>query len=119
MSQKISDTFLRAVEQGGQLRVRSALNPLLWLCAVISTPLLAACVLSGNQPIFVWVLGFSPVALAMGAYIFFLIFDRDRLQSEEYQIKKQSLEMIGQSNHPDMVFTDDVELIEDPSTASQ
>lgn len=91
LKEKITHKFF---ETGGKLRVKSALNPVLWLCVFVTIP----CLLIGSQltiiPDWLIVLAFIPVGLAALGFLFLLIFDRDKLQSEEYQIKKQSLELI-------------------------
>jgi hypothetical protein len=89
----IEERFGKAMEAGGKLRVKSALNPILWLCLIISVPGTAFAVQSETQPIWLIILIFIPVSLAAIGFLFLLIFDRDKLQSEEYQIKKQSLEI--------------------------
>ena len=86
----------RFTEAGGSLHVRSALNPVLWMCAIVSLPSLLVCVsLSTPPPWISWIV-VGPVVLAAFGYLFLLFFDRDKLQSEEYQIKKKTLELIEQ-----------------------
>ena len=89
----------RMAEVGGRLRVKSALNPALWLCAVVTVPLaiLATVV---EEPMWLMVclvvLAFFPPVLAAIGFVVFLFRDPDKLQSEEYQIRKRTLEMIGE-----------------------
>lgn len=93
---KRSDIRARLQEAGGRLRVRSALNPILWLCGIISIPaLVAASRLSDPQP---WIIAMAcaPVGAAIFGFLFLLIFDRDKLQSEDYQIRKRQLDLIEQ-----------------------
>ena len=86
----------RAVESGGRLRVQSALNPALWLCGIITAPAMLVLGLSPTPPSWlIWVI-YSPIVLAAFGFLFLLFFDRDKLQSEDYQLKKKSLEMIEQ-----------------------
>jgi len=89
----IEEKFGKAMEAGGKLRVKSALNPILWLCLIISVPGTAFAIRTETQPTWLIILIFIPVILAAIGFLFLLIFDRDKLQSEEYQIKKQSLEI--------------------------
>ena len=85
----------RLVEAGGRLRVRSALNPVLWLCAVVSGPvLISAPFYKSEPPAWLIVAGLVPVAVAAIGFLFLLLVDRDKLQSEDYQIRKRSLELI-------------------------
>jgi len=84
----------RMTDAGGRLRVRSALNPALWLCAIVAGPSLLVASLNSNPPGWLgWLIG-APVAIACIGYLYLLIFDRDKLQSEEYQIRKKTLELI-------------------------
>jgi hypothetical protein len=74
----------KMTEAGGQLRVRGALNPILWLCAVIGGPCIFA--LSwGTPPTIIYIILYAVVGAAIFGFLFLLLFDRDRLQSEEYQ----------------------------------
>ena len=84
----------RAAEAGGRLRVRSALNPILWLCAIVTIPaMISAAILGSAAPAWLIVLAVAPVLAALLGFLFLLFFDRDKLQSEEYQLRKISLEM--------------------------
>ncbi|MFD1630068.1 hypothetical protein [Pseudopedobacter beijingensis] len=107
----------KVIESGGKLSVKSALNPILWLCAIISIPSLVIAVWGFNEPP-TWLIGLiiGPVFIALLGFLFLLFFDRDKLQSEEYQLKKRSLELIqekGQSE-PNLIDTqfDDLDLTE-------
>lgn len=96
--------------------VKSALNPILWLCAIISIPSLIAVPFFETTPDWLIFLILSPVGTAILGFFFLLIFDRDKLQSEEYQLKKQSMELVeekGQSK-PQLMDADEMEAIEDP-----
>lgn len=84
----------RITEAGGRLKVRSALNPALWLCAVVAGPALAALVFGPNPPSWLGWLIAAPVSIACIGYLYLLVYDRDKLQSEEYQIRKKTLELI-------------------------
>lgn len=86
----------RITEAGGRLRVRSALNPALWLCAIVAAPSLLVTSYAQNPPNWLgWLVG-APVALACIGYLYLLFYDRDKLQSEDYQIRKKTLELIEQ-----------------------
>ncbi len=86
----------KVMEAGGRLTVRSALNPILWLCAIVSIPCATIYGLIQSRPVWLAVLAFLPVSAAIFGFLFLLFFDRDKLQSEEYQIRKRSLELIEQ-----------------------
>ena len=86
----------RAIDAGGKLTVKSALNPILWLCAIVSIPGLVAIQFISPIPIWLIILVCGPVVTAMLGFLILLFIDRDKLQSEEYQIRKQTLEYMQQ-----------------------
>jgi hypothetical protein len=86
----------RFTEAGGSLRVRSALNPALWMCAIVSCPSLIVWSCLNQPPLWLDWMVTAPVILACFGYLFLLFFDRDKLQSEEFQIRKKTLELIEQ-----------------------
>lgn len=90
-----SQIFQRAMETGGRLTVKSALNPILWLSGLISIPTITANVF-WQLPTWISVIGCSPILMAMFGFLFLLFYDRDKLQSEDFQLKKRSLELVEQ-----------------------
>ena len=89
------DVFARAVDSATKLTVRSALNPILWLCGIVSLPALFSTFWLGPQ----WwllVLAYWPVGLAGLGFLYLLIVDPDKLQSETYQLRKMELERTEQ-----------------------
>ena len=99
---------------GAQLRVRSALNPILWLCPTVSLPCLALAAYSSEPAwlrIVLTILGGAPIVAALWAFVYFARVDPRRLQSEDYQIRERLLESIQESQekgHP----SDDPHLLE-------
>lgn len=84
----------RVIEAGGRIRVKSALNPILWMCAIIGGPCFLVILVKDNPPSFIiWILC-AVVGVALFGFLFLLFFDRDKLQSEDYQLKKRELEMV-------------------------
>ena len=84
-----------------RLRVRSALNPALWLCGIVFVPCAAlAARFDNGTPSWIKALMFGSVGLAAAGFLFLLLFDRDKLQSEEYQLQKQSLALIEEKDSP-------------------
>lgn len=79
------------------ISVRSVLNPLLKLCAIV-TPMcfVAAWIFrdSSAMLVFLTVTGTIPIYFACIAYAYFAKSDPARLQSEEYQLRHQSIKMI-------------------------
>lgn len=74
---------------------KNVLVPILWLCTIISLPCfyLASEGAKELQMIFI-VIGFVPIGLFVISYLFFMFSDPNRLQSEEYQIRRRSLDLI-------------------------
>jgi len=96
----------RVMEAGGRLRVRSAVNPMLWLCAIITTPSLLAFAFRPNSSMWLLVFAFAPEGAAIIGFLFLLLVDRDYLQSEEFQIRKMELERIEEKGKPALEIAD-------------
>ena len=94
--QKIDRSAHRAVHR---IHVRSALNPVLWLCA-ITTPicLFAAYQFRTFPDLCSWLIiaGVVPIAVACLGFAGFAIFNPGRLQSEDYQLRHETLQIIQQ-----------------------
>jgi hypothetical protein len=98
-----------------KLRVRSALNSGLWLCLIVTVPGIAAApAFKNGAPTWYILLICSPVACTCIGFIFLLIFDRDKLQSEEYQIRKQAFELIQEKGQDFPVDPASINLIANP-----
>jgi hypothetical protein len=105
----------RVIDAGQRIRVRSALNPALWLSAIVSAPaILGASMRSGETPAWLIVLAYLPVGTGVIGFLFLLCFDRDKLQSEDYQLRKQSLELIQQKGDSFPVSPPSLEAITNP-----
>jgi hypothetical protein len=80
-----------------RLTVRSALNPLLWMCATVGVTCFATAYVFRND-LFVKVLlvivGVLPILITCVVAVFFAFCKPDKLQSEEYQLRQQTLSMI-------------------------
>lgn len=77
-------------------------------------PCVAAALFVSSTPSWLIVLAFTPVTLAAVGFLFLLIFDRDRLQSENYQIRKQTLELIEQKGDLEPIDATTIEVIANP-----
>lgn len=106
----------KIIEAGGRLTVRSALNPILWLCAIITGPSLAVVPFVQPAPVWLIVLAYLPVGAAILGFLFLLLFDRDKLQSEDYQLRKRTLELMQEKGGPVSIADDTVEVIADVTT---
>jgi len=86
-----------------RLTVKSALNPLLWLCGILTPVLMTAAFFFDRSetlrafcgPLVFVALGL--VSLTVVAWFYLALFRPDKLQSEEYQLRQQALLLI-QSN---------------------
>ena len=105
----------KVVEAGGRLRVRSALNPILWLCAIVTLPSISLYLMTPSRfPTWLLLIMCSPVGCAVLGFLYLLFADPDRLQSEDYQIRKRSLELIGEKGHDFLVNPTSLESITNP-----
>ena len=108
----------RAVESGGRLTVKSALNPMLWLSGIITIPTFAAGIWNPNLPVWVVFIGCAPVVVTLFGFIFLLFFDRDKLQSEDYQLRKRTIEYAQSKGDPLPLDIRDSITIENPDARS-
>ena len=76
--------------------VRTAINPLLWLTAIIAPLALVLAVLEGDSSARVFLFAFAAVVVTatFAAYFVILFRDPDRLQSEEYRLRQRALQML-------------------------
>jgi hypothetical protein len=105
-----------AQEAAVRLHVRSALNPLLWLCAICSPASLAiGAFASGAAQVAFLAIGALPVICACGAYVYLMIKAPDRLHSEDYQLRRQALQMIYEKGTKGGVLASSVVAITNPN----
>jgi hypothetical protein len=83
----------RAVQSGGKIHIRNALHPILWLCGIITIPVFAMAlylvpVLPTWLIIMLIVLAYLPVLVAIFAFLYLRFVNPDKLQTEDYQIRK-------------------------------
>ena len=110
--------YEKVADAGGRLKVRSALNPALWLCAIVTVPALSlVAILRDSAPKWLIFLVFVPVFTSVAGFLFLLLFDRDKLQSEEYQLRKRSLELIQEKGDRFQVLGTSIEAITNPHAA--
>jgi hypothetical protein len=100
------------------LIVRSALNPILWLCAIVSPPFLVAAYWFRESPViclFLIITAAVPVFCACIGFAGFGIFQPDRLQSEEFQVMQQYFALLQQKG-PVALEAAALKAIENPLT---
>lgn len=109
----------KVVEAGGRLRVKSALNPILWLCAIITIPGITYMFFSVKEtPILLQIIFVLPVITAILGFLYLLIFDRDKLQSEDYQIRKRTLDLVQEKGDEFPTIARTLEVITNPELKS-
>lgn len=111
----LRDTIVtKAVEAVERLTVRSALNPILWLCSIVTIPSVLVASYMASVPTWLVLLACSPVAVALFGFLFLLFVDRDKLQSESYQLRKQGLELIEEKGDLRVIDAATIEAIANP-----
>ena len=106
----LSDKVIQQVAAAGtRLRVRSALNPVLWLCPIVLVSCLAVAVYPDTPAwlkVAAFALGSAPVVVVLSAFIYFVRTDPRRLQSEDYQIRERLLESFRDSGEKGHLLND-------------
>src|SRR5262245_49871130 len=95
----VDSLITNAKSAASRLRVRSALNPVLWMCAIVTPLSFGFAYAFRAEPNFVPVfmfIGDIPVLTAVVGFLYFMINHPEKLQSEEFQLRQQSLEIIKQ-----------------------
>ncbi len=96
----------------GKIKVSSALNSCLWLCAfVIPFGFVAAAFASGPLHIAGIVIAFIPIVLFSIGFLYFMIKSPEKLRSEEYELRKFALELVQEKGGRIAVATTSVEAI--------
>jgi hypothetical protein len=94
---RLDETVRSWTARAGIVRVRNALNPLLWTMAAITpTSFVAAHVFRDDSFLKYGfsVLGASPVVVTLASYLYFMFRDPDRLQSEEYVLRQHAMQIL-------------------------
>lgn len=83
------------------LHVRSALNPLLWLTGIAMPVCLTFAYVFRDYPFFLYLLvivGLLPIAITCVGFLYFAWVRPEKLQSEDYQIRHESLQLIQEKS---------------------
>ncbi|HMK90881.1 MAG TPA: hypothetical protein VK446_14765 [Methylocystis sp.] len=94
---KPGETIGNWTSRAGVIRVRNALNPLLWTAALVTpTSWLAAYFFRDDAPLkyFFSGMGSLPVFGTLIAYFIYMFRDPDRLQSEEYLLRQHAIQIL-------------------------
>lgn len=97
------------------LKVRSALDPCLWLAALaLPSGLIGASFSSGYAQVAWITLAFIPVIACVAAFLYLVITNPDKLRSETFELKKMALGIIEEKGISLSVSEDVVEAISNP-----
>ena len=84
-----------------QVSSKSAVNPSLWACFVISLPLfLLASKNQNGLSIYFFIIACLPLIAFLISYLFLLFKNPKYLRSEEYQLRAEAMDMIGDKDNP-------------------
>ena len=110
--------FQRMSTRLGVIRVRSAVNPLLWLVALVTPGSFIGAYyfreVSAFSAIF-FLIGCIPIFAALVAYFYFMIKDPKKLQSEDYQLRAQMLEILEKKGGEITIAPANLDLIANPA----
>jgi hypothetical protein len=108
----------RTQSAAGQLRVRSALNPMLWMCAIVTPSCFGAAYIFSGHPLqqsILLIAGIVPICVACSGFGYFAIYAPQRLQSEEYQIRHEAMELIRQKGSAIAVAPTSLDALTNPA----
>jgi hypothetical protein len=94
---KIEEIIRTGLSRVDTIRVvRTAINPLLWVVGLTTPFAFALAALIDDELIRLVLICFAaiPVIATIAAYIIFMFRDPDRLQSEEYRIRRRALQIL-------------------------
>ncbi len=86
------------------IKVRTAVNPLLWLVGLITPLIFVTAIIIDDRLIRIGLLAFAafPIIVTIIAYFIFMFRDPDRLQSEEYRLQLKEINLrYRQNRQPD------------------
>jgi len=92
----VDEVIKSAIHRAGVIRVRNAMNPLLWLSPVSAIICWTAAYVFRDDSILKYGfagLGALPIIASIVGYFLYFFLDRDRLQSEEFVLKERALQL--------------------------
>jgi len=93
---RVDEVIRSAIDRAGVIRVKNAMNPLLWLSPISAIIFLVAAYMFRDDPGLKYAfacLSGLPVLASILAYFLYFFLDRDRLQSEEFILKERALQL--------------------------
>ena len=79
---RVDEVIRSAIDRAGVIRVKNAMNPLLWLSPISATIFLVAAYLFRDDPVLKYAfacLGGLPILASILAYFLYFFLDRDRI----------------------------------------
>jgi uncharacterized membrane protein len=94
---KIEEIIRTGLSRVETIRVRTVINPLLWLVGLTTPSAFILAAVIGDLLTRWLLIGFAalPVVATVIVYIVFMLRDPDRLQSEEYRIRQRALQILS------------------------
>ena len=115
----VDEVTKSAISRAGVIRVRNAMNPLLWLSPTSATICWIVAYIFRDDAILKYGLvglGALPLVASIVAYFLYFFLDRDRLQSEEFVLKQREISIIERKGRPPIMLngeeTEDVQMID-------
>jgi hypothetical protein len=93
---RVDEVIRSAIDRAGVIRVKNAMNPLLWLSPISATVCWIAAYVFRDDQVLKYAfacLGGLPILASILAYFLYFFLDRDRLQSEEFILKERALQL--------------------------
>lgn len=100
--------FGSAAAAAVQVGTRSVLNPMLWTIGITMTAGTAGAVFGPDELVWIFVsMPLASLAVTLFAYLWFMIKDPDRLQSEPFRIEQQVVQArMGDNRTGEMITID-------------
>jgi beta-lactamase regulating signal transducer with metallopeptidase domain len=114
-------TTTSAAAAAQRLRVRSALNPVLWLVGIGSPITLGAAYIFRDHPVVMGILvavGVAPILTACAGFVYFALRKSEKLQSEDYQLRHEALQVIQERVGHGVIDVSAVTAIANPAVAA-
>lgn len=97
MSDAIMNLLTSSAAQQTNIKVKSALNPVLWILSFIFPVCVSLAIWADPWlKVVAVIILFSAIVAAFTAYFYFMIKDPSKLQSENFQIQKMMLDIVQQ-----------------------
>lgn len=103
-------------------RVKNAITPIIYLCGITITPCFVMAYLFRDDAIAKYSLllvGILAIMTTFGSYLYLLYKHPEKLQSEDYQIRQELLQMVAKQGGKIKILPVDLPTIANPATGTQ